>query len=134
MAFDREICALTIFCEASGEPPETRRAIANVIFNRVKHGGFGKTATAVCLKRYQFSEWLPDQGDNANLIRAAETEENDPIMADCLAAYDQAASGGPDLSGGATHFFADTIASPAWTRGATFTGKIGRTLFYKKVP
>lgn len=134
MAFDREIVALTVFCEASGEIPETRRAIAHSIFNRVKDGRFGKTPAAVCLKRYQYSEFLPDAGDNSNLERAASTPGNDPTMLDCLACYDEAFGGSPDISGGATHFFADTIAPPSWTKNATLCCKIGHTLFYRNVP
>lgn len=135
MAFDREICALTIFAEASDQPAECRRAIAHVIFNRMQLDPvrYGHTAAAVCLKRYQFSEWNDDVGDNANLIRAASTPITDGVMMDCLAAYSEALEGGADPSQGATHFYADSIPEPNWAKDATFTVKLGRVLFYKGV-
>ncbi len=133
MAFDREIAALTIFCESSGEPYTGKVAVAATLFNRLKSGRFGKTIAAVCLQRYQYSEWNDDKGDNGNLIRGAETPENDPIMALCLAAFDEA-SRGADPSMGATHYYADSIAAPAWAATGTETVKIGHHIFFKDVP
>src|ERR1035437_4028303 len=111
MAFNRELAALTIFCEASGELHAGKVAVAATLFNRLKAGRFGKSIAGICLKRYQYSEWNDDQGDNANLERAAVTPEEDPVMVDCLAAYDEAAAGA-DPSLGATHYHADYIAPP----------------------
>src|SRR5260221_260957 len=111
MAFDRQIAALTIYCEASGEPHEGKVAVAATLFNRLKTGRFGKTIAAVCLRRYQYSEWNDDKANNANLIRGAETPEANPVMADCLAAYDEALAGA-DPSLGAMHYYAASIPSP----------------------
>lgn len=132
MAFDREIAALTIFCEASGEPHEGKVAVAATFFNRLKTNRFGKTVAAVCLQRYQYSEWNDDRGDNANLDRGAETPEADPVMAECLAAYDEAVRGG-DPSLGATHYYAVSIPAPAWAAQGTETVQIGRHKFFKNV-
>lgn len=133
MAFDREIGALTIYCEASGEPHEGKVAVAATLFNRLKTGRFGKTIASVCLARYQYSEWNDDKADNANLIRGAETPALNPVMADCLDAYDEASRGG-DPSLGATHYYAVSIPAPAWAATGVETVQIGRHIFFKNVP
>ena len=133
MAFDREIAAMTIFCEASSEPHEGRVAVAATFFNRLKSGKFGKTIASVCLHRYQYSEWNADRADNANLLRAAEAAGNEPMIVDSLAAYDEAA-GGSDPTDGATHYYAEYIQEPEWAKVAQFTIQIGRHKFFKNVP
>ena len=136
MAFDREIAALTIFCEASDQSPECRRAIAFSLFNRMRENPqrYGSTIAAVCLKRMQYSEWNADAADNANLLRAASTPATDKVMMDCLSAYQTAIAGGSDPSNGATHFYANSIPAPAWTANATLAAQIGNVLFWRDVP
>lgn len=129
---DKPIGVLTIAAEASNQSHECRLAIAASLFNRLADGRFGHSIAAVCLKRYQYSEWNDDSVDNANLIRVAVMLPDDPVILDCAVAYDQAAAGA-DPSGGATHFFADSISRPQWAALATFTVKIGSVLFYKDV-
>ncbi len=133
MAFDREIAALTVYCEASGEPHDGKVAVAATFFNRLKAGRFGKTVASVCLHRYQYSEWNDDKGDNSNLIRGCETPEANPVMADCLNAYDEALAGA-DPSLGATHYYAVSIPAPDWAATGTETIQIGHHLFFKDVP
>ena len=43
--------------EARGEDAAGQEAVTHVINNRLRHGGFGKTAAAVCLAKDQFSCW-----------------------------------------------------------------------------
>lgn len=130
---DRIIVAATAACEESDS--EARLWIVHSIFNRwrLNPARFGTTPAAVCMKRYQYSEYLPDVGDNANLERVLAKTASDPVIIDALAAYDAVAAGQPDPTQNATHFFADSIAAPSWTNGATFTGKRGRTQFYANV-
>lgn len=132
MAFDRYIAAFTIFCEASGEPHEGKVAVAATLFNRLRAGRFGRSITAICLKRYQYSEWNDDSANNANLTRAATTADDDPVMLDCLRAFDEAAAG-TDPTLGATHYVADYIPPPAWTKTGTFTVQIGKHRFFEGV-
>ena len=136
MAYDKQIAAITCYCEASNQSPLARRAVIHVMVNRVaaNPARFGSTIAAVCLKRMQFSEWNGDSIDNRNLERAASVADSDAVMLDCAAAYDEVVSGATDPTGGATHFFADSIPAPSWTHQATFCGKIGDILFYKDVP
>ena len=124
---------MTIYCEASGEPYEGKVAVAATFFNRVRSGRFQKTVAATCLKRFQYSEWNGDPIDNMNLMRVATVSDDDPVLADCARAYDEAA-GGADPTKGATHYYSTTIAPPSWVSGtATLTAEIGHHLFYDNV-
>lgn len=132
MAFDRQIAALTIFCEASSASQDERECIAHTIFNRIRSGRFGKTVASVCLKRMQFSEWNGDAADNANLERGADTPESDAVMRACLQAYDDAFVSN-DQTNGATHYHDKSISPPSWTIGATMTLETPKFKFYADV-
>lgn len=130
MAFDKEIVALTIFCEASNSSSLERRAIAHVIKNRIPR--FGDTQAEVCLRRYQFSEWNDDKINNSNLLRGAKAQDNNSIIKDCLAAYTETLTS-IDMTKGATHYHDKTISPPYWTQGATMTLETQDFFFYKDV-
>lgn len=130
MAYDFQIAALTVYCEASGEPQPARIAVAAVMLNRLRLG-YEKTLAAVCLKRKQFSEWNDDPRNNANLLRGARLDDGDRILLDCEAAVRSAYSG-LDPTSGATHYH-DTSVTPAWTKDATRTAQIGNLVFWKNV-
>jgi len=139
MAGDRVITAMTVLCEADSESDVCKAWIVWTIYNRVKSGRWEKTMAGVCLQRMQYSEWNADRGDNANLERVANLSENDPNWHGALALVDAVmediASGVPDPTNGATHFFANTISPPAWAAApATLTGQQGKVLFYSNVP
>lgn len=132
MAFDRQISALTIFCEASSASQYERICVAHTILNRVHSGRFQPTAAGVCLKRYQYSEWNADAADNANLERGANTPDNDPVMIACGQAYDLASQQG-DPTHNATHYHDKSIAPPSWTIGAEMTLETDKFFFYSNV-
>lgn len=53
---EKQVMGLTIYREASGEPPEGKIAVGTVILERVEHRNWdGKTVQEVCLWRRQFS-------------------------------------------------------------------------------
>lgn len=133
MAFDRPIAAITCYCEASNASPDERRAVMHTFFNRIADGRFGKTVASVCLKRYQFSEWNDDKGDNANLERAASASDHDPIILECLADFDAILAGSPDTTGAATHYHDKSISPPNWTVGATVSLETKKFIFYRGV-
>lgn len=133
MAFDRSIAALTTFCEASSASAMERRCVVHSFFNRVADGRFGKTIAAVCLKRYQYSEFNDDAADNANLERGAVTPDSDPVMLDCVAAYDEVLAGAFDRTGAATHYHDKSIAPPKWTIGAIVSLETAKFIFYRGV-
>lgn len=129
MAFDKEIAAMTVFMEASGEPPEGRRAVAWVLENRLASGNFGQTLAEVCLEPFQISSW---NTTDPNRKRLARTSDGDPILADCIAAVAEAMEGISDPTLGATNYYAASMSVPPdWASRMTFTVQIGNHLFYK---
>lgn len=136
MAQDKAIALLTIAGEASNQPHEARIGVAESLFNRLRIGGgyYGKTIAAICLRRFQFSEWNGDALDRTNLLRVAEMSDTDPVILDCAAAYDTAESGS-NLVDGATHFYATTIPAPPWALGPSVieTARLGALVFLKGV-
>lgn len=137
MAYDLEIGAITVYCEASNQSEYARLGVAWAIVNRFFDPAkrYGHTIAEVCLKRMQFSEWNGDQPDSANLLRAARCPQSDLIMLDCEEAMDRAiANSVPDPTRGATHFYADGIPAPSWSLSATKTTKLGSINFFKNVP
>lgn len=123
----KEVLARTIYGEASNQPPEGQRAIANVIQNRVKlQGWMGKTFREVCLKPFQFSCWL--SGPNRDrLMRATEKE---PVYAECLKIASLAINGQlKDITEGATHY--KVIGTPAkWAEEKKPVVVLGSHEFY----
>lgn len=135
MAFDRPIAIITIACEASSESHECRQAVIASIRNRRDSGRFEPTISGVCMQRYQYSEYLPDRGDNSNLERILALSDDHSEILDAGKAYDEVmADSTLDPSQGATHFVADSIPLPSWAVSATQTVKIGHVMFFKNVP
>lgn len=131
MAYDNEIAIATIFMEASGEPPEGRRAVAWVLINRLDSGRYNTTLAGVCLKPFQFSCW---NTSDPNRMRLSNTLDTDPVLLDSGAALQEVLGGGyPDPTGGATLYYSDTMKTPPdWASAATFTVKIGSNLFFRE--
>jgi hypothetical protein len=133
MAFDLPFGASTLYLEFSSEPPEAIRWGAHVLVNRKNDGRWGDTITSVCLAWEQFSSWDGDRGDAQNRTRIGKVPDTDPVLMQCAAFLQAAMDGEPDPTNGATHYYADSIPAPDWTKGAVFCGKIGRTMFWRDV-
>ena len=129
--------ARTIYGEARSqkEPTAGREAVAHVVMTRVlrKHLG-DNTITKVCRHNKQFSCWNLDD-PNRPVIVAANRGAN-PIFDQCYAIAEQVAQNQlADNTGGATHYYSETIAPPNWAKPpAQRTTKIGSHLFFKNVP
>jgi N-acetylmuramoyl-L-alanine amidase len=135
MAYDRAFAAVTTYCEASSATPDERRDVMHSYFNRLRHGGFGHTIAEVCLRRHQYSEWNGDAVNNANLMRGMRAPDDDPIMVDCGAAFDEVAAANSDPTNGATHYHDKSIAPPYWALPpAIKTLDTAKFCFYKNVP
>ena len=130
-ARDIEILARTIYGEARGEPWLGKTAVAYVVLNRARCGGWwGEAVTDVCLKPWQFSCW--NQGD-PNHSRVASVDMESSAFVECLAAAGAALSGlATDPTRGATHYHADGIL-PSWARGRRAIATIGRHRFYRGI-
>ena len=119
--------ARTIYGEARGEGKKGMQAVGNVIMNRVKKGGwYGASIKDVVLKPYQFSCW--NDGDvNKTII----TNATPAMLKQATAIAEQVISGElPDITGGATHYYAKTISEPYWAKKMTQTAAIGNHIFY----
>lgn len=127
---DVETLARTLWGEARGEGKEGMAAVASVIMNRVKRGGwFGSSITKVCKKPLQFSCW--NEGD-PNCEKMLEVTEIDKQYAQALAIAEKAVAGTlPDPTGGATHYHEYKIL-PKWAKSLKQTTQIGNHIFYKE--
>lgn len=127
---DQEVLARTIWGEARGEGKWGMEAVASVILNRAKRGGwFGDTITEVCRKPMQFSCWNPN---DPNCEKAANITEIDKQYAQALLIAEKAVAGTlPDSTGGATHYH-DYKIKPKWSGEMTRTTQIGNHIFYKE--
>lgn len=120
--------ARTLWGEARGEGSTGMQAVANVITNRVKRGGwYGATYQEVCLKPYQFSCWN-DTDPNYNKLLNVNTSDSQFAQAVQIAtkAYNGELD---DITGGAVNYRAKN-ASPYWAKTMTKTARIGNHIFY----
>ncbi|MCE0464918.1 cell wall hydrolase [Pseudomonas uvaldensis] len=135
---DRDILARTLWAEARGEGLAGQIAVAWTIRNRVEDGKtkswWGEGYAGVCLKPYQFSCW--NQNDpNYPFLSGAKPIPPKQI-AQAQRAADLVISGAePDITKGATHYYATTMPKPpAWAAKATQTLRLGNHIFFKDVP
>ena len=126
------VLARTIWGEARGEGYAGMQAVANVIMNRVKRGGwYGLTVTEVCKKPYQFSCWNVNDPNYAK-IKNVTTDNNQFLQA--LEIARQAVAGTlPDITSGATEYHAISI-KPNWNYAKLEeVGVIGNHKFYRSI-
>ena len=118
--------ARTIYGEARGEGVRGMQAVANVIMNRVRAGGwYGASVKDVVLKPYQFSCWN-ENDPNRKIILNATAEQ----LATARSIADKAIAGElPDITGGATNYHAKSV-NPYWAASMTKTATIGNHIFY----
>ena len=128
MAYDLYIGAATLFMETSGECTEGRIAVAHVLANRLKKGGFGRTLSEICLRYRQFSGW---NDKDPNGIRFAVVPDN--VMGPFEQILSEAIEGkSTDPTGGALYYFNPKLAAPAWDFSKLEkTAAIGSHTFYR---
>jgi len=133
----RDILARTLWGEARGERLAGQIAVACVIRNRVNDGKgrswWGEGYAGVCQAPYQFSCWNKNDPNYPYLSGAKEIPPKQFEQA--KRAADLVISGAePDMTKGATHYYATSIPAPAWAASATQTLHLGNHLFFKDVP
>lgn len=129
---ESDVLARTIWGEARGEGYAGMQAVANVIMNRVKRGGwYGLTVSEVCKKPYQFSCWNVTD-PNYQKIKTVTTANNQFLQAVEIAT--QAVNGTlPDITSGATEYHATSI-KPNWNYNKLVeVGTIGNHKFYRSI-
>lgn len=143
---EAQVVALTLFGEARGEPIEGRIAIASIIRNRVtlKRHAFGLTPREACLKRWQFSCWIPEGGAVnygvlMDAVHLVSSNALSPMLRECLWVAD-GALGGLFLESvkGSTHYYNPAAMKPAgtmpdWAVGKTPACTINAHLFFKDI-
>lgn len=135
--WSKTIAALTLAQECRGEPIEGQTAVAWTLKNRLASGRWGATLASVCLWRAQFSGWYSPRGtppaQDPNFAYACNLADNDPTLSHMQSVLQTVLDSTNDPTGGATHYYAESIAAPVWVQGAVPCGKFGHQLFYKGV-
>lgn len=135
MTFGEAIAARTIYAECRNEPLEGQFAVANVIWNRLNSGRWGKTLGQVCLAPVQFSCWL-SKDPQRDLI--AGLRDDDPALLRCLSVLHMARlvpdrAIRPEYQ--ATHYHGSYMNPfPGWALQGKRLGQIGLHIFYNEVP
>ncbi len=126
------IMARTIYGEARGEGYRGMKAVANVIMNRAKIGGWwGDSIITVCKKPWQFSAWNKND-PNAAIIAALMPKTGNNLFDTAYElAGDVIAGSVPDITNGATHYHTAAV-NPTWDDNMLSLGNIGNHQFYKK--
>lgn len=129
---DWRVLAQTIFGESRSESLQGQIAVAWVARNRADKPGWwgGPSVESVCRKPYQFSCWL-DSDPNRPIMEAATVEDPHFLVALGVSALVMQRQL-PDPTHGATHYVADYIEPPAWTKDLVPTVKIGVHQFYRE--
>ncbi len=131
MNWDTQIGSRTLYGECRGESEEGQRAVAHVLWNRMRDGRWGKTIAAVCLARLQFSCWNPS--DPQRPLMAVLADENPTLQK--LAGILAGAEAGDDPTRGALFYYSDTMTvPPKWATGMKLLRKIGHHTFYTDKP
>ncbi|MGE5476164.1 MAG: cell wall hydrolase [Bacteroidales bacterium] len=125
---DVDVVARTLWGEARGEGYDGMVAVANVIMNRARRGGWwGNTPREVCQKPWQFSCWNPT---DPNLMKLLQVDASNPQFAMALEIAAAALAGNlPDITNGATNY--KVRGWPAsWAASMTLVARIGNHDFY----
>lgn len=129
----KDLLARLLFGEARGEILEGQVAVANVVMNRAKIGGwYGKTVKEVALKPWQFSCF---NEDDPNLRLTASPPMREPFTQCELIAELALKYLLTDNTGGATHYANLDVCAPAWAKSDKMVHlcKIGRHTFFKEL-
>lgn len=125
---DLETAARTVYGEARGESDKGRLAVACVLVNRARKGGWwGSTLYKVCRRRWQFSCWNENDPNRARIERATIGRLR-PMFDDVLKALEVAGTPA-DPSKGACHYHTGAVA-PHWSRGREPAVIIGAHRFF----
>jgi len=130
-AEDRDYMIRTIVFEADGEPEEGKIAVAYVILNRVKSGGWGTSIKDVVTSPWQFEPWMTKREAMEKLSPEDPSYRNAAQIADAVFAGQM-----PDPTAGATNFLNPTVVRerrggslPSWAQGEGQS--IGHHTFYR---
>lgn len=128
MSWAVEVAARTLWQEARGEPDVGQRAVAHVLWNRVRDGRWGPNLATVCLWRAQFSGWYVPVDPN---FKSACVLPDDDALLGKLRDVVTTAEHDADLTGGALFYYAISLKdAPNWAKSMTFKGQFGHQKFW----
>ncbi|MCD8498056.1 MAG: cell wall hydrolase [Alphaproteobacteria bacterium] len=132
---ETDVLARTLWGEARGEGDKGMEAVACVIMNRVRVAEekgrywWGNNIIQVCQKPYQFSCW---NRSDPNFKKVQAVDSTDYYFASALRiARRVIGQCQMDITNGATHYHADSIAKPFWAKGQEPRAVIGHHIFYR---
>jgi spore germination cell wall hydrolase CwlJ-like protein len=130
-AEDRDYMIRTIVFEAADEPEEGKIAVAYVVLNRIKSGGWGDSIKDVVTSPWQFEPWMTRREEIEKLSPDAPSYKNAAQIADAVLAGQV-----PDPTAGAMYFLNPTVVRerrggslPSWAQGEG--QPIGNHTFYR---
>jgi spore germination cell wall hydrolase CwlJ-like protein len=130
-AEDRDYMIRTIVFEAADESEEGKIAVAYVILNRIKSGGWGDSIKDVVTSPWQFEPWMTRREEMEKLSPDAPSYKNAAQIADAVLAGQV-----PDPTAGAMYFLNPTVVRerrggslPSWAQGEG--QPIGNHTFYR---
>jgi spore germination cell wall hydrolase CwlJ-like protein len=120
---EMDCLAKNIYFEAGAEDRAGKVAVAQITYNRLRDGRWGKTFCQVIYSPYQFS-WTLDPRKNQTQPIGANWENSKQ------AARDFVAGKRVDRLGDSMHYHADWIRAPRWANPTDRVHKIGQHVFY----
>lgn len=124
---EKKLLATCILGESANQSYEGKVAVGCVIRNRVNAPGWwGDTYHRVILSPWQFSCF----NEGAPTLRFMRNPRG-RAWKDCVIAARAILDHTPDITGGATHYFATYIKKPIWSERMLHTTTIGQHQFYK---
>ena len=128
----RYILALCCYREARGETRLGKKLVAQVVENRVHDKRWPDSYVTVILKPFQFSSFNSNDSQSKVFPPADYSEPyNLAAWNDCWEVAGEVLDEEEDMSGGANHYFADSIPPPSWADPDKLTMKVGHHAFYK---
>lgn len=137
---ERDLAVRTLLAEAGSQGDVGQAAVAHVLRNRLRHGGFGSSLAEIIRKPYQFEPWLhAGTGRGNDPLRFA---DDSPEYARAGQIFDAVMAGTlTDPTRGATHFYSPGAQAklamadnrklvPDWATPGARTASIGGHEFY----
>lgn len=135
-AHEINIVARTIWGEAGELGEDAMRAVAAVIAKRSNFGKWwGRSATEVCLRPYQFRCWDVSSPE-IDRLRSISVDNEAFKLASSIAetALNPDLGINPDHSKGATHYHPEWVVPvPDWARGKASCYRVGGLCFYNDI-
>ena len=127
---------LNVYYEARGEPLQGQQAVALVTLNRTRESRWPDTVHEVVWQDTKPNVVGGEQYSwtiqHTNVDAAVNAVRNPVKFRECMCvAADVLAGKVEDFTGGANHYYADTIPMPQWARNMTTTLIIGHHRFLR---